>query len=451
MTSSDFLKRNLKRSTRLTILFFLTNLLILAVFTFIFITVQQNNDYYDTVSLGTVTDSFNGTASDGSVVSKESLAAELEAHGQFAFRINEDGTVSDAYLLPDNLNHPYSRSDIAMMSRWFLDDYPVKTDVQDDGSIIVLGYPKGSFERYNLVFSIAEIQIYLWLFPALLLGNLALFLYLQWSNAKKTEKAVGPVLEGITALSRGQAVNLKASGPLAQINEELNTASSRAQQRENNRAEWISGISHDIRTPLTVITGCSEALEQEPEKAAVYGPKIRYNTLKIQNLVNTLNLNSKLNYGLIPADLKPVNAAECFRNSIIGFLNENNMEQYPLNVEISPESETSGILADQNLIDRMTANLLANSMIHNPDGTEITVSLATGNGEAILLVSDNGTGVNAQELEALENDSLSGYDTHGQGLKLVRKIADLHGGSVRFKSDNGMGFCTEVRIPLGTE
>ena len=80
-------------------------------------------------------------------------------------------------------------------------------------------------------------------------------LYLFLRNAHQIAKAMEPVLNGIRHLSNGNPIHLEETGELAEINASLNKAGDYLLKKDNTRAEWIRGISHDIRTPLSMISG----------------------------------------------------------------------------------------------------------------------------------------------------------------------------------------------------
>ena len=92
--------------------------------------------------------------------------------------------------------------------------------------------------------------------------NVLLMLYLFVRNAHRIEKSYGPILNGIRHLSSGHPVHLEENGELAEINAGLNKAGDYLLKKDNTRAEWIRGISHDIRTPLSMILGYASEIEE---------------------------------------------------------------------------------------------------------------------------------------------------------------------------------------------
>ncbi len=388
----------------------------------------------------------------------------LAQSGNFAFFINPEGHITESARLPEALNHDYTLADVASMTRWFAEDYPVRIFVQDDGSLFVYGLAKDTYARYDLLLPVNQMQVYLVFIPIVFFINLLLFLFLQWYNTKSVDRAVSPVLSAINNLSEGRPVNLNEQGTLSDVEAELNRASALERRREMARADWISGVSHDIRTPLTVIACTAEALLQEHASCAEDCARIRLNVLKIQTLVNALNLENRLDSSTAPVTLVPVSAADCFREAVVSFMNANDMENYPLSFEA--EDERAVMMADTQLLSRLTDNVLANSLLHNPEGCHIHVAITTdvskengdkpagslntqGAAETIVVsFHDDGAGAGEDAKSSTgTQDSGSPYAPHGHGLGLIRRIAALHGAKAEMGTapDGGFYVCLRFR------
>ena len=135
---------------------------------------------------------------------------------------------------------------------------------------------------------------------------------------------MGPILNAIRGLADGKPQTLKEVGELAEISASLNRAASYIAQKDNTRAEWIRGISHDIRTPLSVILGYASQLEEDPalpEAARSQAGVIRRQGEKLTSLVADLNLTTKLEYALRPVERKPLDPVELARQAVSEVLN----------------------------------------------------------------------------------------------------------------------------------
>src|SRR5699024_5099870 len=122
----------------------------------------------------------------------------------------------------------------------------------------------------------------------------------------------------------GKAQHLDENGELAEINAGLNRAAAYMHQKDNTRAEWIRGVSHDIRTPLSMVLGYASELEDDallPQEARKQAGIIRRESEKMKRLIDDLNLTTKLEYALQPVHRKEVDWVELNRQTISEFLN----------------------------------------------------------------------------------------------------------------------------------
>ena len=136
----------------------------------------------------------------------------------------------------------------------------------------------------------------------------------QLSIRSKLLKSVQPIIGGIQALSTNEEVHIREKGLLSELAVNINktsdilqTQSRQLRKRETARANWIAGVSHDIRTPLSMVMGYAGQLESDMklsgnnrQKAAV----IVQQSKRMRNLINDLNLASKLEYNMQPLHLK---------------------------------------------------------------------------------------------------------------------------------------------------
>ena len=104
------------------------------------------------------------------------------------------------------------------------------------------------------------------------------------------------------------------------------------------------------------------------------------------------------------------------------------------------------LLGDDGLLRRMLDNLIRNSIVHNPQGCHISVTVGAEDGRCVSTVTDDGVGVDAAWLEALNREadvSSTQGGEHGLGLKLVRQIVKAHGGTVQFRqvAPHGLDIC----------
>ena len=279
---------------------------------------------------------------------------------------------------------------------------------------------------------------------------LILFIY----NSRKIEKCIKPILVGIEEISSGRHAQLTEKGELSEINAKLNKVAMSLQRRDMARANWISGISHDIRTPLSMVLGYSSSLEESHTLSPDQQDKvsaISQQAARIKNLIEDLNLTSKLEYDMQPLRLSKLSPVELARQVVCDFLDSGLEEKYSIEFLSDLQSELYHMEGDEALLKRALTNLIQNSIRHNPEGCEIIVSVSCNESDTRVVIEDNGIGVSAQKLAELNSKShyLESTDEnlrlrHGLGVLLVRQITEAHHGTMTMQSMEGNGFKTTL-------
>lgn len=390
----------------------------------------------------------------------ESLQLELKQQKAWAMLLNESGKVVWQKDLPNEIPTSYTAAEIAKFSRYYLKDYPVYC-WESDGKLMVLGFPKDSYIKFPLDYSYHQFWSMLHWVELLLGVNVVLLIALYALLSWRTVKPVQAILEGIESLSHGESVHLQEKGLFSEIASRINSVSALLQNRdealktkEKARVEWISGISHDIRTPLSMIMGYAGEMADAPELPEQVRGRcslICTQAVKLRNLVSDLNLVSKLEYSMQPINSRPLRAAKLVREAVSEFLNGGVDEKFEFHTDLV--DETARISGDERLLKRAITNLLQNSVSHNPSGCKITVSMRTWENTCILTVSDSGAGMDSARMEQLmrqirfDHGSFPAQE-HGLGLRIVNHIAKAHQGTFSLKSEPGLGTAAELSFPL---
>lgn len=366
--------------------------------------------------------------------------------------------------LPGEIPKEYSVFDIALFSHAYIKGYPVFTaKIRND--LLVLGYPKDSYWKYSTAtWNYRLIQNVPNFFLTFLISNIFfVFLIYIFSNSKLL-KSVNPIIKGIQDLPKDNPVNIDEKGVLSELAKSINKTSEILQnQREQlrnkdtARANWIAGVSHDIRTPLSMIMGYASQLKTSSNLSEEMAKKLSVilkQSERIKNLINDLNLASKLEYNMQPFEKKKENAVAVVRQVIVDFLNMDIDEKFPIEWKTKSEFVSCFINVDKNLIKRALANLIQNSINHNENGCTIYVSVKEDEKNCIICVEDNGIGVSDEELEKLNNtphymvcDKNTTEQQHGLGLLIVKQIMDVHNGQVEMKHSEYGGFKVVLQIP----
>ena len=128
---------------------------------------------------------------------------------------------------------------------------------------------------------------------------------------------------------------------------------------------------------------------------------IRQQAAKIKQLIEDLNLTSKLEYDMQPLRVEELSPVELVRQVVCDFLDSGLDERFTIDFQSDEESELHYMRGDEALLKRAVTNLIQNSIRHNPKGCEITISVSCTNERTEIVVSDNGVGVSAEKLQEL--------------------------------------------------
>lgn len=444
-----FFKRYVHSSVKLFCFFIFTNI---ALFVALTIISGSQGNHSPTQLLEAISEDLQ--QSTNSYALSDNTITKMEQENAWCMMINnENGNVLWNYKLPPEVPLHYTMGDIAEMTRWYLQEYPVFVSNQSAG-LLVVGYPKDSFWKLSAYKTSASIKIDILGLVSLFLLNIVIVLILFIHNSRKVEKSIKPILTGIEEISTGKNTQLVEHGELAEINTKLNKVANTLQQRDMARANWISGISHDIRTPLSMVLGYSSSLETSNTLNAEQQEKvvaIRQQATKIKNLIEDLNLTSKLEYDMQPLRVEKIYLVELARQVVCEFLDSNLDSSFSIDFITDSDSELFYMNGDEALLKRAIINLIQNSIGHNPSGCEITVSVSCNNQNATVVIADNGIGVSAEKLKELNSKTHYMESTdeklnlrHGLGVLLVRQIIDAHHGTMKIESSPQEGFKTTL-------
>ena len=370
--------------------------------------------------------------------------------GYWCMLIDENGRVIWEQDKPSEVPDKYTINDIARMSRWFLNDYPVYTRIEDYG-LIVMGKPKNSVGKYEMEYSMSWFDslpqrlVYVLIFNLFLAAVIACIFGLNFYHR------ISELTKSINNLRTENPVKLKERGIFKDTYRNINITSAAIERknialsiREQARQNWISGISHDIRTPLSVITGYAETLAENAElsennrqRASV----IVSNSMKIKKLIEDLNLISSMEYDMQPSKRQAVKICPLIRRVTAEIINNGLPEIF--SIELDLKSENTTISGDESLLERALFNIINNAVTHNKNGCIITITEHEKNGKVAVEIRDNGEGVPDR---VIENIKTIPKTAHGIGLPMAYRIVSVHGGT--FEAHNDHGFSVIMTLPI---
>lgn len=398
------------------------------------------------------------TKSNGVYTLSESAQETIEKRFQWAMLLDDGGSVIWSKKLPGDVPLKFTVSDVAGFTRWYLNDYPVYVWRRADG-LFVLGAEKGSVWKYAVKIPMIVLDNTLVWIPAVLILNAVTAVLLALLFGLQLFHSLKPLARGIEDMAENRPVRLSARGLLGDLAAGINKTSARLikqeaalNQRDNARTTWIAGVSHDIRTPLSLVMGYASQLEDDPELLPAQREQagiIRRQSERIKALVSGLNLASKLEYDMQPLRRNSVLLAALLRGVAADFLNSGLDNRYSMDVTINKNAQNAVVTGDEELLRRAVSNLITNSIHHNSNGCAIKVALEKGSGICSVTVSDNGAGFPQEILENLNHPKGSDrLQSHGLGLTIVRQIIRAHGGTTEFDNLPEGGCAVVLCLPV---
>ena len=256
------------------------------------------------------------------------------------------------------------------------------------------------------------------------------------------------VMQDVTEQRRAQAL-VVSEAALRATNEQLE-AVSRA------KSDFLSVVSHEVRTPLGSIRGFSEMLRDDalsPEERIEYAGLINSEAQRLSRLVEDLLDLDRLESGRFDLRLERVD----LRAIVSGVLEQAAPTTNGHVLRSTVEPSLPRLRGDPDKLAQIVGNLVANAIKYSPHGGAVTVGAGVEDEHVHLWVQDEGIGIPAAMLESVferyarvesvEHRAIKGT---GLGLAIVRQIAELHGGRAWAESQLGRGCRFHVTLPLAS-
>lgn len=224
----------------------------------------------------------------------------------------------------------------------------------------------------------------------------------------------------------------------------LESADVERKHAEEQRAEWITNISHDIKTPLSTINGYAEIMADDEytisdAERKRYSGKILKNTEVIQSLIEELKFGRMLETGGIKVQKEEVNLCRLLKDCC---------NDIPANLRagsVTFDFEREAVYAqiDKQLMRRCLMNIISNAIIHNNSRVDIMIKCYQTE-HTVIEISDNGKGMPHEELDNVFKRYYRGTSSKeiagsGLGLAIAKEIVMAHGGDISVKSEEGKG------------
>ena len=240
---------------------------------------------------------------------------------------------------------------------------------------------------------------------------------------------------------------------------ELMDARGKADELDIAKTQFFANVSHELRTPLNAIMGFSELLNSPigdtigREKRIEYSDLIHDSAKHLLSVLNSILDVSKIDSGMYEVIPELFDVGECVTNTVAMMKGQAEMRRVRLTchgLQDMPE-----IVADQRAIRQVMINLVSNAIKFSDENSEVTVSASRMARSIRLLVTDQGIGISPEHIESLgkpffQADSKHDrtYEGTGLGLSVVKRLLELHHGTMKVESTRGEGTTVVVNLPI---
>lgn len=382
--------------------------------------------------------------------------------------LDEDGTEVYSYEKPPKVKNHYTPVELIQAYKYSLADsmstiFISEKYLDDRNYSYIIGFPFKRIKRSVISYDIHKLAsgikkgMYM-----ILLIDIPIALLIGYLFSRRLTKPLVSIINDVKTLSEGEYnLQREEKGIYKQIYQNINNLSTKLRSNEEERKnldkmreEWISNISHDIKTPLVSIKGYAEILsskEYDFTKAEIkeYTKIIEDKSDYIRELIDDLNLSTRLKNKALTLNLKYINIVPLVRGVVIDILN--NPKTSNVNIKFSATREVIERDVDEILIKRVISNLLYNAIVHNDENITIEVKIDKRD-KVHMSIIDNGRGIKEEELKHIFERYYRGTNTgtrhkgSGLGMAIAKDIVKAHYGSINVKSQVGVG--TEIEIIL---
>ena len=403
---------------------------------------------------------------DGELKIEDIGLERLDEYGLWIQVIDESGQEIFSYHKPENYPTSYSVSELIAFgtsgyengNTVFVSSYEASGEVYN--YLVGFPYPIGKYMLYYNGETVGRLSpiFRMVIFFVLCVVAAAFLVYGFWLT-----RQMGKITRGIESISLRTYRSSQEKGIFSSIYAALNKMDTEIQRSdqlkestERARQEWITNITHDLKTPLSPVKGYAELLADgaaaESQTVQDYGSIILKNVDHVEKLINDLKLTYQLDSGAFPFHPRQVRLVRYLRELVIDITNDPTYSGRDLEFESNLPEFTSAV--DPDLFRRAVQNLIVNALVHNPPETKVTISITKAQESGIhISIRDNGVGMSEEEQSNLFNRYYRGTNTkekpegRGLGLAIAKQIVTLHGGDIVVKSKPGEGTEFLILVP----
>ncbi|WP_347941317.1 HAMP domain-containing sensor histidine kinase [Peribacillus simplex] len=401
------------------------------------------------------------------IVNEEGLE-KLRNNNAWIQFLNDEGEQVAAFYTPQKLQTVYSPVEIVQMYKYKEIDAETTVFVGEAHNFsYFVGVKERKIGRYVITYDYEKVfKNFNILLVIFLIVDIIIALVIGFLFGKKLTSPLNILIEGIQQLRERRFKKMSIpKGVYEDVFRNMNELSVKLDQYEKERdqldqmrEEWISNVSHDMKTPLASIHGYTElmkdnATELTPQELYEFTSIINRQSVYMKDLLDDLNLTMRLRNQRLPLQFEDVDIVGFIREMTIELLNDSQFGDQQVEFVANLDKATHKV--DKKLLKRAIFNLIYNALVHNEENVVVKIQIDDIGPQSELhtqiTIADNGRGIPAKDLEQVFERYYRGTNTastHGTGLgmAIAKDIILAHKGKLDLTSIENKG--TTITILL---
>jgi len=379
--------------------------------------------------------------------------------------LDENGKEVFSFQAPSEIKKKYTPIELIQIYKYQEIAYTVVYVGEKKGNdrhfSYLIGIEDPNLNRYFISYDKQDISQILKVGMVIFTIDILIALLIGYFFSKRLTAPLHRLIDGIKMLANHEFYYSEPKGLYKSVFYNLNHLSNQLKVNENERKkldlmkeEWIANISHDMKTPLSSIQGYAEMIKDPDynftlDEIREYAEIIETKSFYIKEVIEDLNLSTRLKNKELSLNKKATNIVSLLRNMVIDILND---PKYPnRDIQFLVNEENITLEVDEILFRRAINNLIYNAIVHNEHDVKIFVSIERKE-RTHIVIKDDGKGIMKEELERIFDRYYRGTNTgavhkgSGLGMAIANDIIQVHGGEIFMKSDVGHGTMIEIHL-----
>lgn len=296
--------------------------------------------------------------------------------------------------------------------------------------------------RNALFYATGVSVVVAWILGALLAGRLT-----------KPLRLLTQATRQLSSGELGTQVEVRSNDEVGDVARAFNRMSTELEKARALRHQMTADLAHDLRTPLTVLSGYLEALKEGDLPPTTARFEAMYTEAKhLQRLIEDLRVISLADAGELPLNKTAKHPKELLERTVRAFEQQAALRRIRLNIQTTPD--LAPIFVDEDRMAQVLGNLVGNALRYAPTDSAVVLTASQEGHWMVFTVTDTGEGVPNAQLPFVFDRFYRGdparqqaYQSSGLGLAIVKSVVEAHGGSVHVESQTGKGTRFQILLP----